>query len=117
VERLVSTALRLDDSLFCKAPEVVKLSSELEVGLEQVLAWTGDPASRAPLETVKALSESLASSRKQLRLDVLDRTAQGMLSPEQANDQIEASRRLDEIGYYVWRITEHLRGERIQLTE
>jgi phosphate:Na+ symporter len=114
IERLLDVAVRLDESVFSDAPPIRDLSRRLQHGLEEVIAWTGDPTQDAPLETVRALSEHLAEARKALRPDVLDRTARGTLSPLEAGKHIEASRRLDELGYYVWRITEHLKGERLR---
>ncbi len=116
IERLTDTLLRLDDSIFSNWPEIVELRERMLGVLQSVLVWTGDPKQLAPTESVKVASEQLAERRKQLRSEVLQRTAKGEINAAEAGKLIEAARRLDEMGYYIWRITEHLSGERILAT-
>ncbi len=112
LERLTSTLLRLDESVFLPREEVAVLRAALLELLDTVLAWASDPTRTAPVNTVEATSQRLAAQRKELREAVLRRTAKGELDAADAGRLIEAARRVDEMGYYIWRITDHLSGER-----
>jgi hypothetical protein len=114
LERLVDMVVRLDDSIFCDDPEIAKLRQDLLSMLRRLLEWTTDPSKLAPLEAARVLSEGFARTRRSLRATVLDRTSRGAVTADQAGTLIEAARRLDEIAYYLWRITDHLQGERLQ---
>ncbi len=113
LERLTDTLLRLDDSVFLDRPEIAELRRLMTGNLQTLLEWTGDPTQAAPTASARVTSEQLAEHRKRIRSESLKRTAKGELKAAEAGKMIEAARRLDEMAYYLWRIAEHLSGERI----
>ncbi len=54
------------------------------------------------------VSHRLADLRKARRSEVLKRTAEGKVSPEDAQKEIEWAKRLDRLAYHVWRSVHHL---------
>jgi phosphate:Na+ symporter len=114
LERLLEVANRSSELLFVDDPEINEVHHQLLQTLAIVNEWLQSNQVPAPHEELREISKNLAVRRKQQRATILTRTAQGELSPLQAGKQLEAMRRLDEITYYLWRISEHLQGERLQ---
>lgn len=53
-------------------------------------------------------SRELADARRGLRAEALARTARGEVTPEEAERLILTAKRLDQLAYYLWRLTSHL---------
>lgn len=66
-----------------------------------------------PAPGLEALSRVLAAERARFRHDLLLRTAGGEITPEQAEDQLDAVRWIDRLGYHLWRGFHHLAGPRV----
>lgn len=84
---------------------------ELRRALIAVLAWPGTATS--PLDTVETISRSLAGARHTHRRALLERTAGGLVEPEVASRQLEATRWIDRVAYHVWRAVVHLDDARM----
>jgi phosphate:Na+ symporter len=66
------------------------------------------PASDRVLLTSEATSRRLADARRTQRASLLSLTAEGDLSPEDADSLLQALRWLDRIAYHAWRAIAHL---------
>lgn len=75
---------------------------------DATLAWLKDVEKPAPAGVLEAMSKSLAEQRKQHRPRILEDTAHGRLTPDEATDQLEAARWVDRLGYHIWRAVLHL---------
>ena len=117
LNRLVDTLVGHGNQAFADDASTAGALKDFCEALRALLAWIDDPTRPAPLETIRALSEEFAASRKAERERALEQTALGEILPDTANARIEAWRRLDEVAYYLWRITDRLRGERLQLPD
>jgi phosphate:Na+ symporter len=117
LRRLVETArshgevaLRHDDEDAAAARERVLAD------VRALIDWCDNPSYAAPRQRMAASSKTMAEIRRAHRERVLEATAQGTLQADHAGQALESMRRLDEVDYYLWRICEHLEGERIQMT-
>lgn len=61
------------------------------------------------IDKIRELSEFLANARKMERVEVLKKTALGLLDSHTALDYIEAIRFIDRLGYHIWRVVSHCR--------
>ncbi len=59
------------------------------------------------VEKIQELSQYLANARKLERVEVLKKTAAGLLDSHTALDYIEAIRFIDRLGYHIWRVVRH----------
>ncbi|MCX8124070.1 MAG: Na/Pi symporter [Spirochaetes bacterium] len=59
------------------------------------------------VEKIQELSQYLANARKLERVEVLRKTASGILDSHTALDYIEAIRFIDRLGYHIWRVVRH----------
>ena len=80
--------------------------------LHALIAWEKNPEQEAPVARARHLHEEVTSSREHLRAELLEQIAEGTLAPVRAAQTLETLRRLEELAYHLWRLAEHLRGER-----
>jgi phosphate:Na+ symporter len=91
-------------------PEAVRAAAELDRLLDAPLAWLrgaegeyGDPT-----PVLEAASLSIADLRRGSRPRIMDRTATGELTPDDALRRLDALRWLDRLAYHAWRAIHHL---------
>jgi phosphate:Na+ symporter len=63
------------------------------------------------LAEVKQFSFSMAEMRRTKRLELIERTAEGALEPDAAQEIIEDLRWLDSLFFHLWKVREHLTEE------
>jgi phosphate:Na+ symporter len=83
------------------------LSQELCDRLRQIIEWMNNPGTISG-EVAEHTAQLMKEIRKGERTAILQRTADGELTPEEAYAQIEAIRWLDRITYHVWRAAYHI---------
>lgn len=59
------------------------------------------------VEKIQELSQYLANTRKLERVEVLKKTAAGIIDSHTALEYIEAIRFIDRLGYHIWRVVRH----------
>lgn len=97
--------------LFVHHPELRELADDLVLGLDPVQAWLeGRDGGHAPVERARTLSEATAESRRRGRSAVLERTARGGITPDDALAYLDALNWIDRIGYHTWRTVHYLGG-------
>lgn len=96
---LIDAAGRAPAASLLRSEERVSAASDLLVGM---LRESSDPARHA------AISKGLAQERTALRKVLLQRTAQGEMSPGAAMRLIDAVQWCDRVGYHFWRTEEYL---------
>lgn len=117
LRRLVETVrVHADVAMRHEDRESAAVRERVSASVRHLVEWCADPTLEAPTALVRASSLEIAERRRVHRAAILESTARGELDPEAAARSLEAVRRLDEVGYYLWRICEHLSGERLQTT-
>lgn len=82
------------------------MAEVLAPGLSDLKLWlAGDEGPPPPMER---LSRSVAERRRRARPELLEATARGELTGDEAEAQLEAMRWVDRVGYHSWRATHHL---------
>lgn len=76
-------------------------------------AWASSPQEPSPRADLEQLSRAIAGDRKMQRDRMLEATASGHQEPTDVSQYLEGTRRLDELAFYLWRVTERLEGERV----
>lgn len=89
------------------------LDDPLLAGLAQLEAWAMDPRRSAPVERLRHVHETIVESRRGLRANLLERAAAGELEAASVGVDLDRLRWLEELAYHLWRVAEHLRGERL----
>jgi phosphate:Na+ symporter len=87
--------------------ESAKLARELAAELVRARRWLQQPGS-GPAPDLGLASRSVASARRALRPNLLERAAAGELDAEVIERRLEALRWVDRIGYHAWRAQHHL---------
>jgi phosphate:Na+ symporter len=93
-------------------PELAEPRAWLASLLEDIERHAEDPTLPSPIDRVEQVAQLLRERRQTERPTVLEAIARGELAPAQGAARLEAGRRLDELGYYVSRVTDHLSGPR-----
>lgn len=114
LQRLVHNALEAQTKTWTATAELREASAILESSLVSTIEWAGDPQRAAPVATVESSSQAIADRRKRQRPDILAQTARGQVSPAAAEKYLDSMRWLDETAYFLYRIADHLSGERVQ---
>ncbi len=96
--------------------ESAKLARELAAELVHARKWLEQPSSEAKPDLSLA-SRSVASARRELRPNLLERAASGELDAEAIERRLEALRWVDRIGYHAWRALHHLAAADQELDE
>lgn len=114
VGRLVDNAREADRHAFSANPALREVLGHLETVLPAVLAWSADPALPPPVESLRVTHRAVADIRRRQRAATLRDVAAGRLPAAEAERQLDAMRWLDEDTFFIFRIAEHLAGERVQ---
>lgn len=88
--------------------ELGDTADELREGLRTFAEWAEHQALEAPVKKLAALSERIAGLRRSRRPLVMEQTASGDLDPDEGLAHLDAIRRVDRIGYHIWRAAHHL---------
>jgi phosphate:Na+ symporter len=83
-------------------------SQELATQLAEARALIGVGAEADLLPLMKDVSQQVAATRRQQRVEVLNQTAAGKFDSEQAMAELEAMRWVDRLAYHAWRAINHL---------
>jgi phosphate:Na+ symporter len=110
--RLIEDALAADTKTFAATPQLRETVAHVDAQLEAVLAWEADRHEPAPVDILRHAAERVAEERLRHRAEVLARVARGQVDPGAAEAQIEAMRWLNEIAHSLYRIADHLSGQR-----
>jgi hypothetical protein len=77
--------------------------------LEHATAWLEGREQGTMVATMLADgSTATAEERRAYRAELLRRTAAGLLSPDEAQERLEAMREIDRVLYHAWRAVHHL---------
>lgn len=87
------------------------IADALEPLLGMTSGWCAAPIEPPPLDAMEAASTGIAALRKARRGDVLAAVAAGSESPDAAEEIVMTIRRLDRIGYHLWRAAGDLRPD------
>lgn len=87
--------------------ELRLLRAEACVRIGEIQRW-GMGERGIDLEAIERLSKGIANTRTRTRDAILERTATGLASPEQAASWIEELKWLDRLMYHAWRAVTHL---------
>lgn len=83
-------------------------SRRIERGLDLALDWLSGTTSEVPLDSWQSITEELAHTRLARRKEILEKTAIGLIDPEEAERLLDGLRWFDRIGYHTWRAIHHL---------
>ncbi len=106
----LANAIVMEDQAFARVVrlELGETTDELREGLRTFGDWAERQDLEAPVETLAAISARIAELRRSRRPLVMERTAAGELDPDEALAYLDAIRRVDRIGYHIWRAAHHL---------
>lgn len=90
--------------------ESSELAAEVRDRLEPIEEWLRSGEGAAPIETAANLTANVADRRRTARLTLMDGTATGALSPDDALEQMDALRWVDRVVYHICRATIRLAG-------
>lgn len=90
------------------AVELGDVATNLAESLGAALEWLGGESSAPALDTAQRMSLALADLRRRQRREVLEQTARGKVSTEDALGRLEAMRWVDRLAYHLWRAIHHL---------
>lgn len=109
LDTLIDVLRRREDARQAKDDaELQDLAQPLVQKVGTLRAWLlGAALPDVPAE-VEALSRWLAQQRRDRRPRILERTADGEVTPDRALIRIDALQWIDRVGYHLWRITHHL---------
>ncbi len=109
LERLAD-AIGNEDPAFARLvwEELGSTADELRDRLRTYAEWPERPASEAPVQELAVLSKRIAELRRARRPLVMEQTAAGVLDPDDGLAHLDAMRRIDRIGYHIWRAEHHL---------
>ncbi|MCA9536580.1 MAG: Na/Pi cotransporter family protein [Myxococcales bacterium] len=93
-------------------PELAEARGWLASLMNDIARQAEDPSLPAPIDRVEQVANLLHERRQTERPTLLERVARGELPPARGSARLEAGRRLDELGYYLARVTDHLSGPR-----
>lgn len=85
-----------------------RLADDLDAAIEWLQTQKGD--ADQVIHQLAQASASQAETRRHQREQVLEETAAGHLSPDDAQHRLESMRWVDRIGYHAWRTLHHLAG-------
>lgn len=109
LERMIVAARETNNARVLDAdPSLRELASSLDHGLESSLAWLSGDLATSPEPSMAHLARTFAATRKSQRAELLRRTAEGELDPDDALKSLEAMRWLDRLAYHAWRAVHHL---------
>ncbi len=114
VERLVDNARDAGRHAFTASPALREVVTQLEAVFPSVLAWSADAALPPPVAALHRAHQAVAEARRRQRAQTLRDVAAGRVSAIDAGQQLDAMRWLDEDTFYMFRMAEHLAGERVQ---
>ncbi|HVS30326.1 MAG TPA: Na/Pi symporter [Thermoanaerobaculia bacterium] len=83
-------------------------SRRIEKGLDLALDWLSGTSTEVPLGSWQSIAEELAHTRLARRKEILEKTAIGLIDPEEAERQLDGLRWFDRIGYHTYRAIHHL---------
>ncbi len=89
-------------------PYLRQLALDHLAEIDATIIWLQEKRGKAPTESVEQISSQFAEVRKQMRNDILDKTAHSEIQPDVAFGLLEAMRWLDRLAYHVWRAIYHL---------
>lgn len=94
------------EALHAQAAEVVAITARW---FSRASARGGpqDVAMAEGVGELAAASRALAEARRGVRAEALAQTARGELTPDEAERLILTAKRLDQLAYYLWRLTAH----------
>lgn len=87
--------------------ELSSLRLEAGVRAGEIERW-GRGEGEIDVAAIERLSRAIANTRTRTRATILERTATGLASPQQAAQWIEELKWLDRLMYHAWRATSHL---------
>lgn len=110
LDRLLEACLEREEPLF--APEIVSAAQRLTPEFAEVRAWLSRSGREddGPVRHLAAASARQAEERRRHRARLLEETAAGKIMPDETQQQLEAMRWVDRIGYHAWRAVHHLAG-------
>lgn len=94
-----------------------QLAHQIVDRLEPIEGWLRSGEGEAPVELAARLTADVAEARKSIRLVLIDGTATGAVSPDDALDQMDAIRWIDRIVYHICRAMIRLAGAAEEGTE
>jgi phosphate:Na+ symporter len=108
IDRLVEACLETECPV--QGKEAQAAAARLVPELENTIAWlrSGREKARDVVEHVKSASKRQAKKRRKHRAWLLEETAAGRTSPDQAHRELESMRWVDRVGYHTWRALRHL---------
>jgi phosphate:Na+ symporter len=118
-ERLAEAALEVRHrGAMLLDPEIRDAAARLSAPLFDAGLWCAaesevgtHPRWRPPLELLETTSRDLAERRRVYRATVLEQTARGVHTPDEAIDRLEAINWVDRLGYHAWRAVHHLASQ------
>lgn len=87
--------------------ELRSLRVEAEGSMRGIQRW-GRGEGGIDVEAIGGLSRTIASARTRIRREILERTATGLASPDQAAHWIEELKWIDRLMYHAWRAATYL---------
>jgi phosphate:Na+ symporter len=114
VGRLVDNARAAGRHAFTASPALREVLAHLESAFSSVLAWSADAALSPPVSELRSTHTTVADIRRRQRAQTLRDVAAGRVGAVEAERQLDAMRWLDEDTFYIFRLAEHLAGERVQ---
>lgn len=112
LQRLVDVALEVPDAGRLSA-DIRAINERARDALENVSAWTEDPTRPAPADHLRHVAESVSAERGTIRAKLLVAVAESSTSPTTAARRLEYLRWLEGLSHHLWRLVEHLGGERL----
>lgn len=112
LRQLVDVAMDSPD-MSRPSPDIREMVERVHGALAPLRDWAGDPGRASPSESLRHLAEAMGTTRHTMRADLLVAVADGSTSPAAAGERLETLRWLESIVHHFWRLTEHLRGERL----
>jgi phosphate:Na+ symporter len=108
IDRLVEACLETECPV--QGKETQAAATRLVPELENTIAWlrSGREKAQDVVEHVKSASKRQAKKRRKHRAWLLEETAAGRTSPDQAHRELESMRWVDRVAYHTWRALRHL---------
>lgn len=115
VERLTDLARHHYVTTTRSTPEFEPEVTEVTNTLRSVLDWIRDDGQSVPTEATRQAAERMAEFRRSARSQLFEDTADGRVGTAISIRRLDALRWLEEVTHALWRLTEHLQGERALL--
>jgi phosphate:Na+ symporter len=89
-------------------PAVARSAALLSAELPPAQVWLRQGDDQAPREALAVVAAALAERHRLRRIELLEETASGALSPDDALTRLEALRWLEQLAHHLWRAVHHL---------